>query len=199
MIPARNDAADAPGAYGFATARLRLAPLAPEHVAPLHPLLADWEVVRMLAVVPWPLPLAEMQAHVTRSASPDAEMLDFAMLLDGAPIGVCTVKQPGLGNPPRVMPRFGYWLGRPYWGRGYATEALGALVGFAFAQYRAEVVGAGVFADNPGSRRVLEKLGFRRVGGYALHCRSRNADVAVDDMNLARDAWESRSREMGRA
>lgn len=55
----------------------------------------------------------------------------------------------------------GYWYGRPYWGRGYASEALGAFVSEA---RKLGQLTAGHFADNPASGRVLEKGGFAYTG-----------------------------------
>jgi len=56
------------------------------------------------------------------------------------------------------------WIGREYWGRGYATEALeGALV-WASRQWKRRAMVAGHFADNPASGRVLEKAGFLYTG-----------------------------------
>ncbi len=54
----------------------------------------------------------------------------------------------------------GYWLGRPFWGHGYATEAARKLAGFAFSRLKATQLTAGYFHDNPASGRVLEKVGF---------------------------------------
>jgi RimJ/RimL family protein N-acetyltransferase len=114
----------------------------------------------------------------------------FAILLAGAPIGVCSAKHPGTGDPPRRMPRLGYWIGRPYWGRGYATEAIGALTAHSFAAFPdADVIGAGVFADNPASRRVLEKLGFHNAGGKETFSKSRGVSVPTTDMRLTRAGW----------
>lgn len=55
----------------------------------------------------------------------------------------------------------GYWYGRPYWGRGFATEALSAFLSEA---KKLGALLAGHFADNPASGRVLEKGGFAYTG-----------------------------------
>ena len=54
----------------------------------------------------------------------------------------------------------GYWLGRAFWGRGLATEALRALTEYAFATFDLARLYAVVFAWNPASARVLEKANF---------------------------------------
>jgi len=60
--------------------------------------------------------------------------------------------------------RFGYWLGRPFWGKGIATAAARAMVHHASEQLPFARLEAGVFAWNPASMRVLEKAGFVREG-----------------------------------
>jgi 8-oxo-dGTP diphosphatase len=176
-----------------AGARVTLTPLRAEHAAALHPLIDDWEVVKMLAVVPWPVDYEDVASYVAAKRGEASEEIAFSVVVDGQPIGVASIKRPGTSNPPRVMPRLGYWLGRTHWGQGHATAAVRLLVAEAFARNPgAEVIGAGVYTDNPASRRVLEKAGFSRVGGYPMYCRSRVAQVQVDDMNLTRDAWAAR-------
>lgn len=58
----------------------------------------------------------------------------------------------------------GYFYHPDYWGNGYATDALGEVVDFAFGQRRLHKVYARAFAFNDASRRVLEKVGFEQEG-----------------------------------
>ncbi len=58
----------------------------------------------------------------------------------------------------------GYWLGERYWGQGYGSEALTAVVDFAFNRLKLRRLEAGVFDGNPSSGKLLEKLGFRLEG-----------------------------------
>jgi len=59
---------------------------------------------------------------------------------------------------------FGYWLGEPFWGQGIATAAAAALVQRLMDEQRFARLQAPVFAWNPASMRVLEKIGFVREG-----------------------------------
>ncbi|MBL4853731.1 MAG: GNAT family N-acetyltransferase [Robiginitomaculum sp.] len=54
----------------------------------------------------------------------------------------------------------GYWLGKEFWGKGYMQEAAKALLTESFHTLDIPYIDAGYFKDNPGSGRVLEKLGF---------------------------------------
>jgi RimJ/RimL family protein N-acetyltransferase len=170
--------------------RLVLSPVACGHAAALHALIDDWQVVRMLAVVPWPVTLEDVEAFAAGAGRPAGDEQSFTVLFEGQPIGVGGVKRPGSGEPPRVMPRLGYWIGRPHWGKGLGTELAAALTARAFASFpEATVVGAGVFADNPGSRRVLEKLGYRSDGSTETFCRARDCRVETVEMLMTRDRW----------
>jgi RimJ/RimL family protein N-acetyltransferase len=176
---------------GLRTERLAFEPLAPRFADALFALLDDWDVVRMLSEVPWPLRLDDVAAFL---AKPSTGSDDFVLVAEGVPIGVVGVKKPGSGEPPRMMPRLGYWIGRRHWGRGYGTEAIAALIDHAFAIHPHDRVGAGVFHDNPASRRVLEKLGLVLVGRKQSMSRSRGVLVDTLDMQLSRAAWEESRR-----
>jgi [ribosomal protein S5]-alanine N-acetyltransferase len=67
-------------------------------------------------------------------------------------------------EPAHVQAELGYWIGKPFWGRGYATEAGRALLGFGFDRLGLNLIHAGHFTRNPASGRVLQKLGMRPEG-----------------------------------
>lgn len=172
--------------------RVVLAPLAPDYAGPLYAQMNDWGVVGMLAEVQWPLELEHVKEFL--ASEPSASADNFAFLVGGAAIGVGGVKKPGTGDPPRQMPRLGYWIGREHWGHGYGTEAVGRLVTHAFAVHPHDRVGAGAFKDNTASQRVLAKLGFRVMGAKEAHSRSRGGSVPTVEMQITRDEWRARAR-----
>jgi RimJ/RimL family protein N-acetyltransferase len=79
----------------------------------------------------------------------------------------------------------GYWLGEPFWGNGYMTEAGRALIDIAQRTHQFDVVRARALADNVGSLNVLEKLGFHRVGKGKS---PRSANIVVS-LELVRPRW----------
>jgi RimJ/RimL family protein N-acetyltransferase len=96
-----------------------------------------------------------------------------------------------------LMPRdgekfaIGYWIGRPYWGDGLATEAARAMVDLAFQRLEAPAVAGSARVTNGASRRVMEKCGFQYVGqgmGPSLFLRGM---VPVDRFRLERRVWQS--------
>jgi RimJ/RimL family protein N-acetyltransferase len=58
----------------------------------------------------------------------------------------------------------GYWIGLPYWNRGFCTEAAGAVVQYGFQWFDLNRIGAIHFTRNPASGRVMEKIGMRHEG-----------------------------------
>ena len=58
----------------------------------------------------------------------------------------------------------GYWVGRPWWGQGFATEATRALIHYCFTNGGMASLACCHFIDNDASRRVIQKLGFKSVG-----------------------------------
>ena len=77
------------------------------------------------------------------------------------------------GNPHRDQ--FGYWLAEPYWGKGIMTEVVKAFTNYCFENEDLNRLEATVFNHNPGSMRVLEKVGFEREG-YLKKAYLKNGD-----------------------
>ncbi len=145
------------------TERLLLRPSWPEDVAELHQAIADEGIVRNLARAPWPYTAEDAVRFATQEH--DAHFPSFLMMLrtNGALrlIGAC-----GIGNFNNDA-ELGYWISRPYWGLGFATEASRAVVEIAKTIGHRKLV-ASHFTDNPASGNVLRKLGFQSTGKTAL-------------------------------
>ena len=58
----------------------------------------------------------------------------------------------------------GYWIGKPFWNRGYATEAAIAVIRFGFASLDLDRIASRHFSRNPASGRVMQKAGLRHEG-----------------------------------
>ncbi|MCA1951854.1 MAG: GNAT family N-acetyltransferase [Hyphomicrobiales bacterium] len=85
----------------------------------------------------------------------------------------------------------GYWLGRPHWGQGRATEAAQALIDAAFLYSPVKALAASVRVINPASRRVLERCGFQLVGSDMLDLPAWGGRVPVESYRLPRALWQS--------
>jgi RimJ/RimL family protein N-acetyltransferase len=176
------------------TARLRLRPVQPEDGAQLLRLIDNWNVAQWLGAVPWPYRAQDMAEFIEMVALPrqSGPKPIYAIVLEGSPIGViecCGHPDPAapLGNASEL----GYWLGEPYWGKGYMTEAVAAMVDRAFAAPDAAVIRSGVFEGNAASLKVQHKLGFEVVGSVTAFCRPRGHEVPHICTQLTRPRYEA--------
>lgn len=79
----------------------------------------------------------------------------------------------------------GYWIGEPYWGRGYCTEAAKALVEFAFVHFKIEKIVAEHLSSNPASGKVMEKIGLHHINqAYILNRHGKKAKIEVYERRL---------------
>ena len=168
------------------TERLILRAPKPGDVPRFVPLLADYDIAKNLSTAPHPYTEEAGHAFVTGAAEKRAkgQAYSFAVLRkdDDAYVGACGV------HPDRDW-EVGYWIGKPYWGLGYATEAARRVVRFAFEELNAEYLSAGWFHDNPASGRVLEKLGCVPIGAEERECQARGAATVCNRVTLTRARW----------
>lgn len=83
----------------------------------------------------------------------------------------------------------GYWVGAPYWGRGYATEAVAALLTYGFRDLGLHRIHANHFTRNPASGRVMQKLGMRFEGILRGHLRKGEQFENVASYGILHDEW----------
>jgi RimJ/RimL family protein N-acetyltransferase len=134
--------------------------------------------------VPHPYGIGDAEQFIAAVNAGDGETC-FMMTLDGAPIGAC-------GFVPREDgAEIGYWLGVAYWGRGFATEAVRAVIDHAFGDLDHDMLQSGARVSNPASRRVLEKCGFQWTGVRLCRIRAINSAAPIDRFRLDRGLWAS--------
>lgn len=137
-----------------------LRPVVPADAEPFAALANDRDVWRnMRDAFPHPYTLEHAQQFIARQAVP-SEAKMFVIEVDGVLAGACGVHP--LTDVYSRGAEVGYWLGRPFHGRGVMTKALRGLTCFAFDVMRLERLQAGVFEWNQASMRVLEKAGYVR-------------------------------------
>lgn len=143
------------------TGRLALRAVRREDAPRIAELIADYDIARMLAGVPWPYRIEDAEAFAARQAEGDDARRSWAIEhpTEGL-IGMTGFHQP----EGERFPEFGYWLGRDYWGQGYATEANAAALVWARRDWGKKAVRSGHFVENDASARVLVKCGFLYTG-----------------------------------
>jgi RimJ/RimL family protein N-acetyltransferase len=79
----------------------------------------------------------------------------------------------------------------PHWGQSYATEAVRAVIDYAFGDLGHDTLEAGARVSNPASRRVLEKCGFQWTGVGLYRIRAIKSSAPLDRFRLDRGLWAS--------
>ncbi len=158
------------------------------------PRLADAKTVAMLANdrriaentarIPHPYKTSDAESFIG-GASKAGEVVFLITLRDKTVIGACGIMLQ------EDTPELGYWLGVPYWNQGYATEALHAVIDYAFTDLAHEAVQAGARVTNPASRRVLEKCGFQWTGVGLYRISSIKSSAPIDRFQLERGIWSA--------
>ena len=152
------------------TARLRLLPVTATDAAALFALHSSAYVLRYWDAPPWlERSRAERFIESSERLAEEGTGVRLAMdrVSDGAFIGWCGLAR---WNPDYRSASMGYCLDAPAWGQGYATEAAGALLEWAFDTLDLNRVQAETDTRNAASARVLEKLGFVREGTLREDC-----------------------------
>ncbi|MCR4267868.1 GNAT family N-acetyltransferase [Nitratireductor sp. ZSWI3] len=157
-----------------------------DDVTELVELANNRRLAEMLARMPHPYRLMDANAFLTRVRHGAASGCTYAITLSesGAFIGCA-------GLEPREHGlEIGYWIGEPYWGRGYATEAAHALVDLAFRATDIDRLNVSCRVTNSASRRVIHKCGFQ-YAGQGMMDSVVAGKVPVERYQLDRKTWVS--------
>lgn len=143
------------------SARLRLRRPAAKDVRAITRLAADYAISSMTTRMPFPYAENDAQAFVQLVGRQDRQR-ESTFVIEHPDEGV--VGALGFHLPSAQPLEMGYWIGKPFWGRGYASEAADAALSWLKTDWRRRMVVAGHFADNAASARVLIKTGFLYTG-----------------------------------
>ena len=142
---------------GLETERLELRPMVEDDARHFARLFADdWEAIKQTGRMPYPPTQRALRAWIAQHMGPGGHGFTIARRSDRAVLGAA-----GFGGDDEEA-ELGYALGRAYWNRGFATEAVRALIGYARA-LGLRRLDAYSFLDNPASARVLQKAGFEEL------------------------------------
>jgi RimJ/RimL family protein N-acetyltransferase len=136
--------------------------------------------------IPHPYSRADAEDFISSVNVASGETAFLITHADGTIMGAC-----GLAMTDGPAPELGYWLGTPFWGQGYATEAVRAVIDYAFTELEHEALQAGARVTNPSSRRILEKCGFQWTGVGLCRIRAINSSAPIDRFRLDRGLWAS--------
>jgi RimJ/RimL family protein N-acetyltransferase len=160
------------------TERLRLRRPEESDAPTLARLASDFAVSSMTTRMPYPYDVEDARGFIDLARSLDLRhQVTFVLEHKDAGVIGCLGFHRSSGTSPVEM---GYWLGRPYWAKGLATEAARGALRWAAEDWGRRVVMSGHFADNDASANVLIKTGFLYTGEVQKrYSRARSADAAT--------------------
>jgi RimJ/RimL family protein N-acetyltransferase len=136
--------------------------------------------------IPHPYTRVDAEDFIAAVNGTNGEIAYLITLADGTLIGTC-----GLAMTDGPAHELGYWLGVPFWGKGFATEAARAVIDYAFTELGHESMQAAARVTNPASRRILEKCGFQWTGVGLCRVRALASSAPIDRFRLDRGLWTS--------
>jgi RimJ/RimL family protein N-acetyltransferase len=170
------------------TERLVLRPFRTDDAPVVQTLAGDFAVADTTLNVPHPYldGMAEEWIAKHGPAWESGALATFAITLRSA--GVVGAISLTLA-PTHCRAELGYWVGRPYWNRGFATEAASAILEFGFTTLELNRIQAMHMTRNPASGRVLQKLGMRLEGIHRQYYWKTGRPEDLARYALLRENW----------
>jgi [ribosomal protein S5]-alanine N-acetyltransferase len=151
------------------TERLSLRPFVVSDASEVQRLAGSWAIADTTLNMPHPYGdgVAEEWISKHQEEFDEGKGVTFAVtrMPDGALLGAISLMGMAKGHQAEL----GYWIGEPFWGCGYCTEAAGAVVAYAFGVLGLVRVHSCHFARNPASGRVMQKIGMKHEGCRRHH------------------------------
>ena len=170
------------------TARLKLRPYTEADLPELLPLIGTREVAATTLRIAHPYTEQDGRAFLQLAKDPDKLWLAITLRSDGRQIG-------GIGlriDQQHQHAELGYWLGVPFWRRGYATEAATEMLRYGFETLALHRIFASHFKHNPASGRILKKIGMKYEGCQREHLLKWDRFVDSELYGILRREWEAR-------
>lgn len=142
-----------------AQAKITLRPYALTDADQLAVLLNDPDVTEMTSSIPFPYARSDAEAFLSNVRNESGRAVSRAIVQGGVLVGGI-----GLGVRPGNTEELGYWIGKPHWGQGLASEAVRQFVGLLTELEVDGPIHAQTVASNEASQKVLTKNGFTYIG-----------------------------------
>ena len=163
------------------TGRLILRPFSPKDAPDVQRLAGDVAVADTTLNIPHPYEdgMAEEWISTHQAVFDEGDGVTFAITMreTGELVGAISLRMANRFHRAEM----GYWIGKPYWGKGYCTEAVKAVIAYGFDEMELNRILAYHLTRNPASGRVMEKAGMRYEGHLRQHvCK----DGVYEDLKL---------------
>lgn len=152
------------------TERLCLKKTAIEEAEQIEVLASDYDVAKTTLTIPHPYPKGGAVDFIKdmQESEKEGKVINYTIVSKKTDelIGIINLN---IKDPNHKRGELGYWIGKPYWGMGYGTEATRAVIHYGFTQLNLNKIFAQAFEANPGSWRIMEKAGMTYEGTLKQH------------------------------
>ncbi|KQL54896.1 acetyltransferase [Heyndrickxia shackletonii] len=171
------------------TERLILRDLSYGDAENIEELAGDYDVAKTTLTIPHPYPKGVAQEFIAsmKIAESEGKVVIFSIERkeDSSFIGIINI------NIQKNYHRgeLAYWIGKPYWGKGYGTEATKAIIEYGFEKLDLNKIFATSFTNNPGSWRIMEKCGLKHEGILRQHVKRLGEYIDLTYYGLLKDEY----------
>ncbi|HHE0528728.1 TPA: GNAT family N-acetyltransferase [Vibrio parahaemolyticus] len=158
--------------------RLILRPFSMSDAERVSELAGDKQISEMTANIPHPYTISDAENWIRTHAKLflSGKGIVYAIVLKESSELIGAISFPKLENGLGIL---GYWLGVPYWGCGYATEASNVLISYSKRHYGLTRLKVMHLVGNERSKSVIEKLGVKYVGDQTNRMQGKDREVSV--------------------
>lgn len=172
------------------TERLVLRPFELSDCSEVQRLAGDPLIADTTLAIPHPYEegMAEEWIDTHQPEFEQGEGVTFAITrnIDGSLIGAISLMEMAIGHRAAL----GYWVGRPYWNKGFCTEAGEAVLRFGFTRLDLIRIHCIHFVRNPSSGRVMQKLGMQHEGTRRKHVKNGERLEDIELYGILREDWQ---------
>jgi ribosomal-protein-alanine N-acetyltransferase len=172
------------------TARLLLRSFQTEDIPAIVRLAGEKQIAATTLMIPHPYSEDDARNFLAKANEDFTEGLSFTFAISILPgRDLCGAVGLHIADSHKRA-ELGYWIGVPYWGKGFATEAARAAVAFGFEALNLHRIYAHHFSENTASQRVLEKIGMRHEGRSRQHVRKWDRFVDVENYGILAEEFQ---------
>lgn len=153
----------------LASQRLILRPFVLADAADVQLLAGDFAVADTTQSIPHPYLANMAEAWIACHEAGFAQMREMALAVSLRDSGVLIGAISLLDIKPKHRAELGYWIGKPFWGKGYGTEAAACIRDYAWHELDLIRLFARHLTRNPASGRIMQKIGLQHEGSFAKH------------------------------
>jgi len=159
------------------------------HIPQMVTLANTEDVAKMLSSMPYPYTRKDAKAWIKKARQEYMQKVLISFAITDKEIQKYMGTVDMMLSPEHNHATLAYWLGRPYWGKGFMSESVVAVIHYGFDVLGLRRIASHHFHTNPASGRVMEKAGMKREGIRRAHFKKGEEYLDVHDWGILREEF----------